>query len=111
MMLGHLEQAEGASSSSLELSERLDHKPSISHSRMFRAEFCIILNRARAAAPHLRMSISIAKNYIGHFRFAIVMSQQFRLSFGDIREAACTKRSRSADKVASDADDSAAINS
>ena len=63
MMLGHLEQAEGASSSSLELSERLDHKPSISHTRMFRAEFCIILNRAKDAAPHLRMSISIAKKY------------------------------------------------
>ncbi len=63
MMLGHLEQAEGASSSSLELSERLDHKPSVSHTRMFRAEFCIILNRAKDAAPHLRMSISIAKKY------------------------------------------------
>ncbi len=64
MMLGHLEQAEGASSSSLELSERLDHKPSISHTRMFRAEFCIILNRAEDAASRIyRASISIAKKY------------------------------------------------
>ena len=63
MMLGHIEQAEGASSRSLELSERLDHKPSVSHTHMFRAEFCIILNRAEAADAHLRESISIAKKY------------------------------------------------
>jgi predicted ATPase len=63
MMLGYVEQAEAASLSSLELSERLDHKPSISHTRMFRAEFCVILNRARDAEAHLRTSISIAKKY------------------------------------------------
>ena len=65
MMLGLIEQAEAASLSSLELSERLDHKPSISHTRMFRAEFCIILNRAKDAEAHLRASISIAKKYAG----------------------------------------------
>jgi predicted ATPase len=63
MILGYVEQAEAASLSSLELSERLDHKPSISHTRMFRAEFCIILNRAKDAEAHLRASISIAKKY------------------------------------------------
>jgi predicted ATPase/class 3 adenylate cyclase len=63
MMLGYVEQAEAASLSSLELSERLAHKPSISHTRMFRAEFCIILNRAKDAEAHLRASISIAKKY------------------------------------------------
>jgi class 3 adenylate cyclase/predicted ATPase len=63
MMLGHIEQAEAASSRSLELSERLNHKPSISHTHMFRAEFCIILSRAEAADEHLRESISIAKKY------------------------------------------------
>ena len=63
MMLGYVEQAEAASLSSWELSERLDHKPSISHTRMFRAEFCIILNRAKDAEAHLRASISIAKKY------------------------------------------------
>ena len=30
---------------------------------MFRAEFCIILNRAEEAEAHLRASISIAKKY------------------------------------------------
>ena len=63
MMLGHVEQAEAASSRALELSERLDHKPSISHTHMFRAEFCIILNRVEDAEAHLRASISIAKKY------------------------------------------------
>ena len=63
MMLGYVVQAEAASLGSLELSERLDHKPSISHTRMFRAEFCIILNRAKDADEHLRASISIAKKY------------------------------------------------
>ena len=63
MMLGYVVQAEAASLGSLELSERLDHKPSISHTRMFRAEFCIILNCAKDADEHLRASISIAKKY------------------------------------------------
>ena len=52
-----------ASLGSLELSERLDDKPSISQARMFRAEFCIILNCAKDADEHLRASISIAKKY------------------------------------------------
>ena len=49
LMLGHLDQAEAASAKALELSERLGHKPSISHTHMFRAEFDIILNRSEEA--------------------------------------------------------------
>ena len=63
MMLGYLEQAEAESVKSLEHSERLDHKPSISHTHMFRAEFCIILDRVAEADAHLRASISIAEKY------------------------------------------------
>jgi predicted ATPase/class 3 adenylate cyclase len=63
MMLGYLEQAEAESVKSLEHSERLGHKPSVSHTHMFRAEFCIILDRIVDADPHLRASISIAEKY------------------------------------------------
>ena len=63
MMLGDIEQAEAASSASLDLSQRLDHKPSISHTHMFRAEFCIIMNRADDAEAHLRASMSIARKF------------------------------------------------
>jgi predicted ATPase len=63
MMLGYLEQAEAESMKSLEHSERLGHKPSISHTHMFRAEFCIILDRVAEADAHLRASISIAERY------------------------------------------------
>ena len=44
LMMGHLDQAQAESAKALELSERLGHKPSISHTHMFRAEFDIILN-------------------------------------------------------------------
>ena len=64
LMLGHLDQAETESTRALELSERLGHKPSISHTHMFRAEFCIILNRADTAEAHLRVSMSLAKKYL-----------------------------------------------
>jgi hypothetical protein len=63
MMLGNLEQAETASSASLDLSKRLDHKPSISHTHMFRAEFCIIMNRVEDADAHLRASMAIARKF------------------------------------------------
>jgi class 3 adenylate cyclase/predicted ATPase len=63
MMLGYLSQAETESVKSLKHSERLDHKPSISHTHMFRAEFCIILDRIADADAHLRASISIAEKY------------------------------------------------
>ena len=43
-MLGYLDQALEESDKALELSERLGHKPSISHTHMFRAELSIILN-------------------------------------------------------------------
>jgi hypothetical protein len=60
MTLGHIEQAEAASSRSLELSERLDHSPASPALRCC-AEFYIILTRAEAADASLRESISIAK--------------------------------------------------
>ena len=63
LMLGYLDQAEAESAKALELSERLSHKPSISHTHMFRAEFCIILNRAHDAEAHLRVGMSLAKKY------------------------------------------------
>lgn len=62
-MLGDLTQAEAASAEAVEHSERLDHKPSISHTHMFRAELCIILDRVAEADAHLRASISIAQKY------------------------------------------------
>jgi predicted ATPase len=63
MMLGSPEQAETASSASLDLSNRLDHKPSISHTHMFRAEFCIIMNRVEDADAHVRASMAIARKF------------------------------------------------
>ena len=44
MRLGYLTRAETESVKSLQHSERLYHNPSISHTHMFRAEFCIILD-------------------------------------------------------------------
>jgi predicted ATPase len=63
MMLGHLDRALAESTAALELSGRLGHQPSISHTHLFRAELCIILNRLEEAGEHLRTSISISKKY------------------------------------------------
>ena len=57
MMLGHLDQVEDALREALDLSHRLDHKPSLSQTHMFCAETFIILNRierGRSASEHLR---------------------------------------------------------
>ena len=85
MMLGDLDQAEVESLKSLELSERLDHKPSISHSHMFRAEFCIILDRPDDAEGHLQASISIAEKYslAGYIAADNIMLGWVRATRGD----------------------------
>jgi predicted ATPase len=63
LMMGHLDQAQAEGTKALELSERLGHKPSISHTHMFRAEFDIILNLFEEAEAHLSSSITIAQKY------------------------------------------------
>jgi predicted ATPase len=63
LMLGHLDQAKAESAKALALSERLGHKPSISHTHMFSAEFDIILNLTEEAQAHLSTSISLAQKY------------------------------------------------
>jgi predicted ATPase len=63
LMMGYLDQAQAESAKALELSERLGHKPSISHTHMFRAEFDIILNLSEEAEAHLNSSISLAQKY------------------------------------------------
>jgi predicted ATPase/class 3 adenylate cyclase len=63
MMLGQLDRAEAESTAALKLSGRLGHQPSISHTHLFRAELCIILNRPEQAKEHLEASISLSKKY------------------------------------------------
>jgi predicted ATPase/class 3 adenylate cyclase len=62
-MLGYLDEALAESEKALELSERLGHKPSISHTHLFRAELSIILNRTEEAEAHLNTSMSLAKRF------------------------------------------------
>jgi predicted ATPase len=62
-MLGYLDQALAESEKALELSERLGHKPSISHTHLFRSELSIILNLSEEAEAHLNTSISLSKKY------------------------------------------------
>jgi predicted ATPase/class 3 adenylate cyclase len=62
-MLGYLDQALVESEKALELSERLGHKPSISHTHLFRSELSIILNLSEEAEAHLNTSISLSKKY------------------------------------------------
>jgi predicted ATPase len=62
-MLGYPDQALVESDKALELSERLGHQPSISHTHMFRSELSIILNRVEEAQAHLNTSISLAEKH------------------------------------------------
>ena len=63
MMLGQLDQVETALGQALELSHRLDHKPSLSQAHMFCAETYIILNRTAEAEAHLDICIPLARKY------------------------------------------------
>ena len=63
MMLGRLDEAEAASQEALALAERVGHKPSIAHAHLFRAELCIILDRADLARAHLETCIELSEKY------------------------------------------------
>ena len=63
MMLGHLDQVEAALREGLDLSHRLDHKPSLSQTHMFCAENFIILNRTEEAEAHLNICVPLAEKY------------------------------------------------
>jgi class 3 adenylate cyclase/predicted ATPase len=63
MMLGRLDQVEGALREALDLGNRLDHKPSLSQAHMFCAETFIVLNRAEEAEAHLDLCIALAEKY------------------------------------------------
>jgi predicted ATPase len=63
MMLGHLDQVEAALREGLDLSHRLDHKPSLSQTHMFCAETFIILNRTEEAEAHLNICVPLAEKY------------------------------------------------
>jgi class 3 adenylate cyclase/predicted ATPase len=63
MMLGQLDQIEGALREALDLGNRLDHKPSLSQAHMFCAETFIVLNRSEEAEAHLNICIPLAEKY------------------------------------------------
>jgi class 3 adenylate cyclase/predicted ATPase len=63
MMLGQLDQVEGALREALDLGKRLDHKPSLSQAHMFCAETFIVLNRSEKAEAHLNICIPLAEKY------------------------------------------------
>src|SRR6476661_8853974 len=62
-MLGHLDQVEVALRKALDLSDRLDHKASLSQTHMFCAETFMILNRMEEAEAHLNICVPLAEKY------------------------------------------------
>jgi len=63
MMLGQLDQIDGALREALDLGHRLDHKPSLSQAHMFCAETFIVLNRPEEAEGHLDLCVALAEKY------------------------------------------------
>jgi predicted ATPase/class 3 adenylate cyclase len=88
MMLGNLDKALEESDRALELSERLGHKPSISHTHLFRAELSIILNRSEEAEAHLNTSMSLSKKYslAAYLNAADLMHGLVRALRGEVEE-------------------------
>ena len=86
LMLGLLDQAEAESAKALALSDQLDHKPSIAHTHMFRAELDIILNRAEVAGAHLDACISLSGKYslAAYLNTADLMQGWVRVMRGEI---------------------------
>jgi predicted ATPase len=86
MMLGQLEQALAESSEALELSKRVGHQPSVSHTHLFRAELYIILNRPREAEEHLDASMALARKYslASYLNAADLMHGLVRVEKGEI---------------------------
>jgi predicted ATPase len=87
-MLGYLAQSLRESEKALELSEELGHKPSISHTHLFRAELSIILNRSEEAEAHLNTSISLSKKYslAAYLNAADLMHGLVRALRGEVEE-------------------------
>lgn len=63
MMLGNLDQVEVALGAGLDLSERVDHKPSRAQTHMFCAETFVVLDRMEEAETHLNLCIPLAEKY------------------------------------------------
>jgi class 3 adenylate cyclase/tetratricopeptide (TPR) repeat protein len=86
MMLGQVEQALAESSDALELSKRVGHQPSVSHTHLFRAELYIILNRPQEAEEHLDASIALARKYslASYLNAADLMHGLVRVEKGEI---------------------------
>jgi len=63
MMLGQLDQVDGALREALDLGNHLDHKPSLSQAHMFCAETFIVLNRPEEAEGHLDLCVALAEKY------------------------------------------------
>ncbi len=86
LMLGYLDQAQLESGKALQLSEKLGHKPSISHTHMFRAEFDIILDNSDEAEVHLNTSIALAKKYLlaGYLNADELMQGWVRVLQGEV---------------------------
>ena len=87
-MLGYLDKALAESDGALELSERLNHKPSISHTHLFRAELSIILNRSEVAEAHLNASMSLSRKYslAAYLNAADLMHGLVRALRGEVEE-------------------------
>ncbi len=75
-----------ASRDALDLSQRLGHQPSISHTHLFRAELFTMLDRPDDAAAHLRASIALAERYsLAAYLNAGDLKQGFvRVVLGDV---------------------------
>jgi predicted ATPase/class 3 adenylate cyclase len=86
MMLGHIDQALAASAKAAELSEQLDHKPSIAQTMQFRAEFLIILNRWQDAEACVDVCKALSEKFsLGNYLdYANLMQGWVGVQRGDV---------------------------
>jgi predicted ATPase len=86
LMLGRLDEAYDASTRALQLSEQVDHKPSIAQTLQFRAEFFIILDRVDEAEACAGTCQSLSAKYsLGNYLdYANLMQGWLRVIRGKV---------------------------
>ncbi len=68
LMLGHLDAAERYSQDAMKLAETVEHRPSVAHAYLYRAELCFLRGESREAGERARTVLEIAEPFgLAHY--------------------------------------------
>lgn len=68
LMLGHLDAAERYSQDAMKLAETVEHRPSVAHAYLYRAELCFLRGESRETGERARTVLEIAEPFgLAHY--------------------------------------------